>query len=137
MLRTQNIIPALRRRAATFTTVRGLEVVRMTELIDQSLTPLRLLHDSLLVVLSQGPGELVVVHGRTVLIVRDRMLEDHISCLSQSHLSLSPQSGDLDRINNLEDSLGSVDPVNVVAIQRRLQKKFLDELPEMDVCSRP
>ena len=109
----------------------------MAELVDQSLTPLRLLHDSLLVVLSQGPGELVVVHGRTVLIVRDRMLEDYISCLSQSHLSLSPQSGDLDRINNLEDSLGSVDPVNVVAIQRRLQKKFLDELPEMDVCSRP
>jgi len=117
VLRTQNIIPALRRRAATFTTVKGLEVVRMAELVDQSLTPLRLLHDSLLVVLSQGPGELVVVHGRTVL-------------------SLSPQSGDLDRINNLEDSLGSVDPVNVVAIQRRLQKKFLDELPEMDVCSR-
>ena len=68
MLRTQNIIPALRRRAATFTTVKGLEVVRMAELVDQSLAPLRLLHDSLLVVLSQGPGQLVVVHGRTVLI---------------------------------------------------------------------
>lgn len=70
----------------------------MTELVDQSLTPLRLLHDSLLVVLSQGPRQLVVVHGRTVL-------------------SLSPQCSDLDRVNNLEDSLGSVDPVNVVAIQ--------------------
>ena len=48
--------------------VKGLEVVRMAELVDQSLTPLRLLHDSLLVVLSQGPGQLVVVHGWTVLI---------------------------------------------------------------------
>jgi len=98
VLRAQNIIPALRRRAATFTTVKGLEVVRMAELVDQSLAPLRLLHDSLLVVLSQGPGQLVVVHGRTVL-------------------SLSPQSGHLDRVNNLEDSLSSVDPVNVVAVQ--------------------
>lgn len=89
----------------------------MAELVDQSLAPLRLLHDSLLVVLSQGAGQLVVVHGRTVL-------------------SLPPECGYLDRVNNLEDSLGSVDPVNVVAVQRRLQKKFLDELPEMDVCSR-
>ena len=43
-------------------------MVRMAELVDQSLAPLRLLHDSLLVVLSQGPRQLVVVHGRTVLI---------------------------------------------------------------------
>ena len=40
----------------------------MAELVDQSLAPLRLLHDSLLVVLSQGPRQLVVVHGGTVLI---------------------------------------------------------------------
>ena len=107
----------------------------MAELVDQSLTPLRLLHDPLLVVLSQGPGQLVVVHGGTVLI-RNILLKAHISNYSLSHLSLSPQCGDLDGIHDLEDSLGSVDPVNVVAVQRRLQEKFLHELPEMDVCPR-
>ena len=42
----------------------------MAELVDQSLAPLRLLHDSLLVVLPQGPRQLVVVHGGTVLITK-------------------------------------------------------------------
>jgi len=39
----------------------------MTELVDKPLTPLSLLHDSLLVILSEGPRQLVVVHGRPVL----------------------------------------------------------------------
>lgn len=47
----------------------------MTELVDEPLAPFRLLHDALLVVLSDAPGEFVVVHGRPVL-------------------SLAPQPGD-------------------------------------------
>ena len=44
-----------------------LEMVRVTELVDQSLASLCLLHDPLLVVLPQGTGQLVVVHGGTIL----------------------------------------------------------------------
>ena len=54
-----------------------------------------------------------------------------------SHLSLSPQSGDLDRVNDLEDSLLPIDPVDVVAIEGGLQQELLDELPEVDVRARP
>ena len=61
-------------------------MVRVAELVDQPLTSLRLLHDPLLVVLSQGPGQLVVVHGGTVLI-RNILLKAHIS-----YYSLSPFS---------------------------------------------
>lgn len=39
----------------------------MTELVDESLAPLSFLHDSLLVVLSDTPGQFVVVHSRPVL----------------------------------------------------------------------
>ena len=39
----------------------------MAELVDQSLTPLGFLHDSLLVILTKRARELVVVHGWTVL----------------------------------------------------------------------
>lgn len=39
----------------------------MAELVDEPLTPLRLLHDALLVVLSDGARQLVVVHGGPVL----------------------------------------------------------------------
>ena len=45
-----------------------LEMVRVTELVDQSLASLCLLHDPLLVVLPQGTGQLVVVHGGTILV---------------------------------------------------------------------
>jgi len=95
-----------------------LEVIGMTELIDKSLTPLCFLHDPFLVILTKGSGEFVIVHGWTVL-------------------SFAPQSGHLDGINNLEDALWPVNPVDVVSIQVRLHKQFLDELPQMDVSSRP
>lgn len=88
----------------------------MAELIDKALTSLGFLHDSFLVVLTKGSGEFVVVHGWTVL-------------------SFAPQCGDLDRINNLEDALWSVNPVDVVSIEVWLHKQFLDELPQMDVGS--
>jgi len=74
----------------------------VAELVDQPLTSLGLLHDPLLVVLSQRPGKLVIVHRWSVL-------------------SLSPQGGHLDRVNNLEDALLPVDPVDVVAVEGGLQ----------------
>ena len=57
--------------------------------------------------------------------------------MSQSYLSLSPQSGDLDRVNDLEDSLLPIDPVDVVAIEGGLEEELLDELPQVDVGSWP
>lgn len=90
----------------------------MAELVDQPLTSLRLLHDPLLVVLSQRPGKLVIVHRWSVL-------------------SLSPQGGHLDRVYDLEDALLPVDPVDVVAVEGGLQQQLLDKLPQVDVCARP
>ena len=55
----------------------------------------------------------------------------------RAHLSFAPQGGNLDRINNFEDALWPVDPVDVVSIQVRLHKQFLDKLPQMDVGPRP
>lgn len=93
-------------------------MVGVAELIDQSLAPLCLLHDALLVILAQRPGELVIVHGRPVL-------------------SLPPECGHLDRVDDLEDPLLPVDPVDVVAVQGRLEQQLLDKLPEVDVGARP
>ena len=56
---------------------------------------------------------------------------------SYFYLSLSPQSGDLDRVNDLEDSLLPIDPVDVVAIEGGLEEELLDELPQVDVGSWP
>ena len=44
-----------------------LEVVGRTELVDEPLGSVRLLHDALPVVLPDGPGQLVEVHGWPVL----------------------------------------------------------------------
>ena len=54
-----------------------------------------------------------------------------------AYLSFAPQSGDLDRINNLEDALWPVNPVDVVSIEVWLHQQFLHELPQMDVGPRP
>ena len=54
-----------------------------------------------------------------------------------SHLSLSPQSGDLDRVDNLEDPLLPIDPVDVVAVEGGLEQELLDKLPEVDVGAWP
>ena len=40
----------------------------MAELVDEPLRALRLLHDALLVVLPQRAAQLVVVHGRAILL---------------------------------------------------------------------
>ena len=90
----------------------------MAELVDQPLASLGLLHDTLLVVLPQRTRQLVVVHCRTVL-------------------PLTPESGNLHGVHNLEDALLSIDPVDVVGVEGRLEEKLLDELPEMDVGAGP
>ena len=126
-------------------------MVWVAELIDQPLTSLRLLHDPFLVVLSERSRQLVIVHRWSVLrkrslkikqkgllgfIERRNFAFDQKICCS-SHLSLSPQSGDLDRVNDLEDSLLPIDPVDVVAIEGGLEEELLDELPQVDVGSWP
>ena len=48
-------------------------MVRMTELIDQSLASLSLLHDALLVVLAERPRKLVIVHSWSVLSEKEKI----------------------------------------------------------------
>ena len=67
-------------------------VIWRTELVDQPLRPLSLLHDSLLVILPEGSGQLVEVHGWPIL-------------------PLAPQVSHLSRIHDLEDTLGMISPV--------------------------
>jgi len=98
--------------------VKSLKMVWVAELINQPLTSLRLLHDPFLVILPQRTRQLVVVHCWPVL-------------------SLSPQSGDLDRVDNLEDPLLPIDPVDVVAVEGGLEQELLDKLPEVDVGAWP
>ena len=86
----------------------------MAELVHQPLRALSLLHDSLLVVLSQRSREFVVIHGRPVL-------------------PLSPQGGDTGRVDNLEDSLLPVQPVDASRVHVGLEQELLDELPKVDV----
>ena len=69
----------------------------MTELIDESLRSLSFLHDALLVVLPERPGELVVVHGRPVL-------------------ALTPQSGHAGRVHDLEDAFFTLNPMNASGV---------------------
>ena len=61
----------------------------MAELVDQALRAFGLLHDSFLVILSNGAAELVVIHGRPVL-------------------ALAPKPCDPDGILDFEHSLGAV-----------------------------
>jgi hypothetical protein len=58
----------------------------MAKLIDEPLRALSLLHDALLVVLANGAGQFVVVHGRSVL-------------------AATPQQRHTDRVFNFEDAL--------------------------------
>ena len=113
-------------------------MVRVTELIDQPLASLSFLHDSLLVILPERPGQLVIVHSWSVLNENERLISsvEHFHNLN-IYLSLAPESGHLDRVDDLEDPLLPVDPVDVVAIGRGLQQQFLDKLPEMDVGAGP
>jgi len=89
-------------------------VVGLAELIYEPLGLFRLLHLALLVVLPERPGELVVVHGGTVL-------------------ALTPKRGNPDRVDNLEDSLLSVQPVDAARVALWLQEELLEELPQHNV----
>lgn len=53
--------------------------------------------------------------------------------MSTTHLPLAPQRRHLHRVDDLEDALLPVDPVNVVAVEGGLQQQLLDKLPEVDV----
>ncbi len=90
------------------------ETVRMTELVDESLRPLRLPHDPLPVVLSDGPGELVIVHGRTVL-------------------PKAPESGHTHAVLNLEHAPTLVQPPDARTVLLRRGQELLEELPQMNV----
>lgn len=75
----------------------NLKVVRMTELIDQSLRSFGLFHNTLLVVLPYRSAELVVVHGRPVL-------------------PFAPQTGHFDRVFDFEYALGAIQPPDTRAV---------------------
>lgn len=89
-------------------------MIGRAKLVDQSLSSLCLLHDALLVVLSQRPGQLVIVHGRSVL-------------------PLAPERGNPVGVDNLEDASLAVNPVDAARVQVGLVEQLLDKLPEVDV----
>ena len=74
-------------------------VIWGTELVDKSLWPVSLLHDSFSIILPQGSGELVEVHSRTVL-------------------PPAPEVGHAQRVDNLEDPLLPVSPEDATCQQK-------------------
>lgn len=88
----------------------------MTELVDQSLAALRLLHDALLVVLADAATELVVVHSGSVL-------------------PFAPETRDAYRVLDLEDALAAVQPTYARAVYTRALQQLLQELPQVDVTA--
>ena len=88
-------------------------MIRVAELVDEPLRALRLLHDALLVVLPERAAQLVVVHGGPVL-------------------ALAPERGHAVRVDDLEDALLAVQPVDGGGVELRLQQQLLDELPQVD-----
>lgn len=86
----------------------------MTELVHQSLGPLRLLHDALLIVLPDGAGELVIVHSWSVL-------------------PLSPEARHTNTVFDLEHSLRAIQPPYAGAVELGLVQELLQELPQVDV----
>jgi len=97
-----------------FTRVFFLQVVRGAELVDEPLGSLRLLHDALLVILPQRSRQLVVVHRRPVF-------------------PLAPQVRHPDRVDDLEDALVAVHPVDAAGVKVWLVQELLHELPKVDV----
>lgn len=88
----------------------------MTELVYQSLATLRLLHDALLVVLSDAAAELVIVHRGPIL-------------------SLAPESRHAHRVFDLEDPLVAIQPAYAGAVNARTLQQLLQELPEVNVAT--
>ena len=86
----------------------------MTELVDEPLAALGLLHYALLVVLPDAAAEFIVVHGWTIF-------------------ALTPEPGDAHRVLDLEDALVTVQPAYARAVYAWTLQQFLEELPEVDV----
>lgn len=86
----------------------------MAELIDEPLATLRLLHDTLLVVLSDATTQLVVVHGRTIF-------------------TLAPEPGHADRILDLEHALATIQPAYTGTVHTGTLQQLLQELPQVYV----
>lgn len=93
---------------------RALQAVGMAELVDEPLGPFSLLHDTFLVVLTDGAGKLVIVHGWAVL-------------------AFAPQASYPYAVFNLENALLPVQPADARAIELRLLQQLLQELPQVDV----
>lgn len=90
--------------------------IRRTELIDQPLRAVGLLHDSLLVVLPDRAAQLVVVHLGLVL-------------------PLAPQFGHFHRVLDLEHAFLSVEPADhrhVGATRVHLLQQLLEEFPQVN-----
>jgi len=88
----------------------------MTKLINESLGALRLPHDSLPVILTDGPRKFVVVHGRSIL-------------------PDAPEPGHPNAVLDLEDTTRLVQPPDAGTVLLARGEQLLKELPEMDVCS--
>jgi len=88
----------------------------MTELVYQSLATLRLLHDALLVVLSDAAAELVIIHRGPIL-------------------SFTPKSRDAHRVFDLEDPFVAIQPAYAGAVNARALQQLLQELPEMNMAT--
>lgn len=93
-----------------------LETVWRAELINEPLGPFRLLHNTLLVILADGPRQFIIVHCRSVL-------------------TFAPESRYTNRIFNFEDTLGSVDPSDTASVEVWLWQELFQELPQVDVRS--
>lgn len=91
-----------------------LQTVWVAELIHQPLWPLRLFHDALLVVLANGSGQFVIIHGWSVL-------------------AFSPQSCHTNRVLYLENALAAIQPANTGAMELWWGQQLLEELPQVYV----
>ena len=88
----------------------------MAELINQTLRSFGLLHDSLSVILTNGPRQFIVIHGRSIL-------------------PLSPNMSHPDAVFDLENAFTPVHPSNVRLVFAGMCEKLLQELPEVNVSS--
>lgn len=87
--------------------------VGRTELIDKSFGVDGLLDNAFLVVLANGPRQLVVVHLRSIL-------------------AFTPQLRYTHRVFDLKDSFVSVNPSNPVVMWLRVEQQFSQKLPQTD-----
>lgn len=90
--------------------MRILTTIGMAELVDKSLRPLRLPHYSFPVILTDGTGQLVVVHSGSVF-------------------ANSPKTCNSNAIFDLEDSSALIKPSDARTVLLSGFEKFLQKLP--------